>query len=571
MAIDTQRQELLRKAECFAHLDESSLHLLETKMTTAAHAGGDVICEEGDAGDWMFVVESGRIAVVKKAEDGTPIQIAELGPGDFGGMMSLFEREPRSATLQAKEPVRLLLLGHDTFQRLLETSAPLAMGMLAFLSKRLRRGSRNLAATLRYVSVSGLDYVYAECSPEERLILDAVNQKVAAAESLDAVMDFVFDSVTRMTACDRLDLAFVEDGGSRLVAHWSRSDREPLVLAKGYAWDLKDQSLVDLLESGRPGVINDLEAYVNERPDAESARLLLNEGLRSSMACPLSVDGRPVGFLFRSSRTLNAYDEHQVRLHLAIAERLSQAVEKAYRIEQLDAANQAYFEMLGFVTHELKSPLASAVMDGNLLVGGYLGELEEQQRAKVQRMIDKSKYLLGLVGDYLNLARLESGRLTPHFSLEVNYRTEILEPAIEIVSPQIDARGMKLTCEFDSVDLPVQCAPDLLKVAVVNLLSNAVKYGFDNGAISLRSQCSTTGIGTQVRNEGPGFPPEERSKLFRKFSRIRTPELLQQKGTGVGLYTTWRIIQSHQGRVDATSELGKWAEFSFEIPQPLAT
>jgi len=103
-------------------------------------------------------------------------------------------------------------------------------------------------------------------------------------------------------------------------------------------------------------------------------------------------------------------------------------------------------------------------------------------------------------------------------------------------------------------------------VVMVNLLGNAVKYGKREGRIRIRAHTVDGRLRVSVWNEGPGFPPEEKPRLFRKFSRLRTPELLKRKGTGVGLYSTWRIIQLHGGRIWADSEPGQWAEFSFEIP-----
>ena len=70
-------------------------------------------------------------------------------------------------------------------------------------------------------------------------------------------------------------------------------------------------------------------------------------------------------------------------------------------------------------------------------------------------------------------------------------------------------------------------------------------------------------------NEGEGFMPEDRSRLFQRFSRLRSSGGANKRGTGVGLYTSWRIVQLHNGRIRARSEPGKWAEFSFELAQPL--
>lgn len=559
-------KDMLRRAQCFASLGEPALSLLEQRMRMAAYEPGDTICEEGEPGDWMFIVASGEIAVLKTAEDGAHIQVATLCSGDLGGMMSLFEQEPRSATLRAREGGQLWVLDHDAFQQLLDTSHELAKAMLTFLSRRTRRDSDKLAATLRYVAVSGLEEVYEECSPQERIILDSVNRKVAASGSLSGLIDFLFEKTRSISPTNRVSLAFVEEEGLRVVAHYARADYEPLMLKPGYAEDLAGSSLQQAIGSGEPRVINDLEQYLADHPDSRSTRLVVAEGLRSSMTCPLSVEGRRVGLLFRSSKQPHAYDAHQVRLWQALAEQISQAVEKAFRIEQLVAANLAYTEILGFVSHELKSPVASIVMNARILVDGYLGDVPDAQRDKIQHMIDKGDYLLRLVREYLDLARIESGEIRVALQPDLDFVEQVVEPAIDIVEPQQQAKSMALTRQFPDTATQVECDPDLMKVAMVNLVGNAIKYGHDGGEIRVTVERKDQTLRVSVWNEGPGFPEEQRPKLFRKFSRLDTPELKKRKGTGVGLYSTWRIIQLHHGTIRARSELGQWAEFYFSVP-----
>ena len=117
------------------------------------------------------------------------------------------------------------------------------------------------------------------------------------------------------------------------------------------------------------------------------------------------------------------------------------------------------------------------------------------------------------------------------------------------------------------------CDPTLLRIVLVNLLDNAVKYGNEGGEIkrhgrgragatrrpsaSSRSACAT---------QGPGFSQAQKNKLFRRFSRLDDPALKSRRGTGVGLYNAWRIIQLHKGRITAESKHGEWAKFCFEIP-----
>jgi signal transduction histidine kinase len=99
-----------------------------------------------------------------------------------------------------------------------------------------------------------------------------------------------------------------------------------------------------------------------------------------------------------------------------------------------------------------------------------------------------------------------------------------------------------------------------------NLLSNAAKYGNNGGRAVLTVSLSGERLRVSVWNEGPGFPESEKIRLFRRFSKIQTPELLKRKGHGVGLYVSWNIIQLHGGRIWASSQHGQWAEFSFELP-----
>ena len=419
---------------------------------------------------------------------------------------------------------------------------------------------------LQYVTPAG---PAAEFTLAERGALDRVNAKIVAATSLETAMAFLFEATRAVSPCDRIGLSFLDEDGRRIVAHHAVAAYEPLLLKKGYAEELHGSSLERVIAERTPRIIDDLEAYLEAHPKSASTKLLLREGVRSSMTCPLFVDDRVVGLLFRSSRQKRAYDGSHVRLHQAMAERIGQAVEKAYRIERLEAANAAYTEMLGFVAHELKSPLSSIIMDGNVLGDGYLGALAPEQREKVGRMVGKAEYLLNLVREYLDLARVESGALELNAKRGVRFAAEVVAPSIDIVRPQLEEKRMRLALELDDARA-CDCDPDLMKIVVVNLVGNGVKYGFDGGEVRVRLAREGVGLRLAVRNEGPGFPSSMRGRLFRKFSRLDTAELKKRKGTGVGLYTTWRIVDLHGGRVDATSEEGASAEFSFEIPLALA-
>lgn len=407
-----------------------------------------------------------------------------------------------------------------------------------------------------------------DLSEQELAIIDRINQKIADQTSLEEIINFVFDAMEPVRASDRFSLAFLVEDGRRMMSHHVAANYDPLYLDRGYAEDFPGSSLNEVMNGTRARIIDDLRTYLQHHPHSRSTKLIIREGIRSSMTCPLVADGKAVGVAFWSSKKTYAYRDDQVLRKRAIAERLSQAVRNAQLIEQLRKANEAYTDLLGFVSHELKNPVASLLTTANLFLHGYLGELTEQQLEKFQNIKSKGEYLLGIVDQYLGLARVEGGKITPRYVEVEDIITRLVDPSLRVVEADLENRGMRLELDFPEGPLPATCDPDMMKIVVINFLNNAIKYGNEGGLIRLRAYLDGDGFHFHVWNEGPGFQREERNKLFRKFSRLQAPELIRRGGTGVGLYLCWRMVNAHGGKVRAISEQGQWADFSIHIPQP---
>jgi len=148
MDSQTELRRLLRNLESLAYLDEDSLLLVMGQMTSASFKAGQTICTQGDEGDCMHIVSSGTVKVSRRADDGTQVEIAKLGRGEFVGEMSLFDDSPRSATVEADSDVELWCLERDRFLCVLEDYPAVARAVMSSLSERLRKATHTIA-TLR--------------------------------------------------------------------------------------------------------------------------------------------------------------------------------------------------------------------------------------------------------------------------------------------------------------------------------------------------------------------------------------------------------------------------------------
>ena len=239
-------------------------------------------------------------------------------------------------------------------------------------------------------------------------------------------------------------------------------------------------------------------------------------------------------------------------------------LERAYR--EADEKNHAYLETLGFVTHELKSPLASIVFALGSLREGMLGPLSPEQEATLKACSNSADYLNATIGNFLNLGRIEEGEIRLKLR-KVNIRQEVIDQVALRLGEMASDNGMKIRCSIPA-DLTLICDPDLITSVFQNLISNAIKYG-KPGADVLVTITTDHDAGTYkfaVYNEGQGFTEEERSGLFTKFSRFMAENYSTKTGTGLGLFVTKNIIERHGGAICADSMPGWWARFTFTLP-----
>ncbi len=240
------------------------------------------------------------------------------------------------------------------------------------------------------------------------------------------------------------------------------------------------------------------------------------------------------------------------------------ALEQA--LQEADEKNRAYLEMLGFVTHELKSPLASIMFTIGSLRERILGPLNDSQEKILKAASSSADYLNYTIANYLNMSRIEEGALKLNLG-EIAIHKDIIDSVIERLSEMAADNDMKVLCDVP-YDLKISCDRDLMTSVFQNLLSNAIKYGNEGGKIfmGVKKDAKAGCYKFNILNEGPGFTEEEAKELFTKFSRFRAENFGTKSGTGVGLFVTKGIIEKHGGKIWAESEPGEYANFLFTVP-----
>ncbi|HLG68923.1 MAG TPA: response regulator [Chloroflexota bacterium] len=217
-------------------------------------------------------------------------------------------------------------------------------------------------------------------------------------------------------------------------------------------------------------------------------------------------------------------------------------------------------ELLSVVSHELRTPLASLVGFAELLLTRTYSD--EQQREFLTVMHQEGRRLTALIGDFLDLQRMESGRQSVH--LQPCSLREAIDRAVATVGedPQ-----RPITVDVPD-DLPeVDADPDRLVQVLCNLLSNARKYSPQGGQIAVNTLLGERGIRVRVRDHGLGLPPEALPKLFQKFYRVDNSDRRAITGTGLGLAICRQIIAEHGGRIGVNSAgLGEGSVFWFTLP-----
>lgn len=212
---------------------------------------------------------------------------------------------------------------------------------------------------------------------------------------------------------------------------------------------------------------------------------------------------------------------------------------------------QVRFQFISVLAHELKAPINAVEGYFNVLRDGTVNDNPEVVAQIVQRCIDRIHGMRKMIGDLLDLTRIESGQKKREIQ-RVDVR-ELAQRAVETMAPDAEARNIDIELKTEG-DLSLWADSGEIEIILNNLVSNAVKYNKDNGRVDVNLSRRNGAIAIAVKDTGIGMSKEEAAKLFHDFVRIKNSRTSGILGSGLGLSIVKKLVLLYEGNVKVDSE-----------------
>jgi signal transduction histidine kinase len=234
--------------------------------------------------------------------------------------------------------------------------------------------------------------------------------------------------------------------------------------------------------------------------------------------------------------------------------------------ERLAQQAQRSSEFLANTVHELRTPLTTVIASLDMLHEGYASSPAERDEI-MEQATAACRHLMMLINDLLDAAAYESGRL--NVDMQECDVDELLHDAQHLLRPLAIARGVDLQIVLSEENLRITTDRARILQVLFNLVGNAIKFSPSGSAVLVQVLSTPLGVAFEVVDNGPGIPPQARSRLFTKYERLHGPQA--PGGTGIGLYLSKILVEQMHGSIGFMErEPGPGAVFWFTLPLAIA-
>lgn len=364
---------------------------------------------------------------------------------------------------------------------------------------------------------------------------------------LKQLLDMVIDTATSLTDTENASILLIDQATEKLYTAASSG----AIFAEESEVPLEGSVAGWIVQNGRPLIIDDLQSSGQEYLIASMVNGVVP---RNMLGVPLVTKNRVIGSLEAINKQDDAiYSQQDVALLQALASQAAVAIENARLFMQTDLISE--------FMHELKTPLMALTAASELLARETLDESSQELIEMIQR---ETMRLSKMAQDFLDLARLESGRVQL-VQAPVNLSL-LVDDVVSLQEPQAADRGITITTKLPE-QLPIITGDyNRLKQVLLNLTNNAIKYNIAQGQVTITITDLDNEVMIAISDTGPGIAKENQAHLFERFYRIPDGEGFTE-GTGLGLSISARIMQEHGGRIEVNSERGHGSTFRCYLPK----
>ncbi|MFC1961401.1 GAF domain-containing protein, partial [Chloroflexota bacterium] len=394
--------------------------------------------------------------------------------------------------------------------------------------------------------------------------MQKIDRELNETLKLQRVLDITLDWALRESGANAGALGMVvsEPPGVRIMAHYGYPDDS---FASGGVWPLSQGVVGRVARSGQPELVTDVTLdhdYIETMP-----------GVQSQLTVPLFTGGEVSGVIILESLKTNAFNLLDMDFISRLAEHASPAMANAGLVDQLEQANSARSEFVSFVAHELKTPMTSIKGFADLLLGGVVGPMNDQQKNFLGTIRSNVERMNTLVSDLNDVTKLQTEQMSIEFAA-IDFRY-VVDETLRPVQNQIDDKGQIVTLQMTSNLPEIYADSNRLIQVLTNLVTNAHKYTPAGGemiiaARSAQNEWDPTGarevLHITVQDNGLGISAEDLAGLFQPYFRTTNQDALEQPGTGLGLVIVQGIVEQHGGKIWVESELGHGSTFHVTVP-----
>lgn len=376
-----------------------------------------------------------------------------------------------------------------------------------------------------------------------------IARDLASTLDLDVLLDRIVQAAADITSAAAASILLYDNTSRQLYFQVATNIDEPTL--RGLAVPLEGSIAGWIVTNCKPVRIDNAQKDPRHFANIEKSTGFLTHSL---LGIPLVTKNKVVGVLEVLNKHEGQFSSGDENLLSVLGAQAAVAIENARLFQQSDLISE-------FV-HELRTPLASLSTATYLLLRPEMSR--EQQEQIVNNIHNETLRLNALASSFLDLARLESGRV--QFRKSAFNISDLLYECRDVMASKAEEEHIQIVIEAPEGATMLEADRDKIKQVVLNLLSNAIKYNRPNGSIILKTEAIENNLRLSVQDTGVGIPEDALAHVFEKFYRVREHET-RTTGTGLGLSICKQIIQGHGGTIEIKSKLGIGTNIIIDLPR----